>query len=112
MDTKKVISGHLFFDRWVYDKPSLDVNSDGDIVAVSQKSFGPLEVYEWGISSDGTVYEKYQWCEDDWYSDSNYKKEIDKEKLLEKIMTMKELIRDTTLVNEWDEIYNKIVSML
>ncbi len=60
----------------------LTPDKDGNIVIIRLASFGPLEYYEWGINTDNQPYELYQWCEDDFYEDSNYCKIISKEELL------------------------------
>ena len=63
----------------------LKPDKDGNIVLIRFTSFGPLEYYEWGINAENQPYERYQWCEDDFYEDSNYCITISKEKLLKEI---------------------------
>ncbi len=110
-DEKKVISGQLFIDRWIYSKPESKPNKDGKIVVISMKSCGPLEVYEWGIASDRTFYEKYVWCENDLFEDTSYERKISKESFLEQIEKVEELIKDTDL-KDWTYVYDEIVHMI
>ena len=39
----------VFIDRWCYTMPDTAPDEDGIIVLISKKSFGPLEIYEWGL---------------------------------------------------------------
>lgn len=110
-DEKKVISEQLFIDRWIYSKPESKPNKDGKIVVISMKSCGPLEVYEWGIASDRTFYEKYVWCENDLFEDTSYERKISKESFLEQIEKVEELIKDTDL-KDWTYVYDEIVHMI
>ena len=108
---KEIISGKLYIDRWYYDQPSAQPDAEGRIVVISKKSIAPLEVYQWGLTADHKCYEKYSWCENDFFSDSYYEKEISKEALIEQIETMKNLIRDTEL-SFWEEQYNVIIRII
>ena len=40
---------YIFIDRWNITKTDFMPSENGDIVLISIKSFGPLEVYEWGL---------------------------------------------------------------
>lgn len=52
---------------WRYKKPNFVPNKEGNIVLISKASFGPLEVYEWGIDADNNAFERYEWLENDFY---------------------------------------------
>ena len=72
-------------DRWFYEIPDLIPDSEGKTVIVKIKSFGPLEVFEWGIGSDGVPYELYNWCENDLCEHENYCRPTTAETLWKKI---------------------------
>ena len=74
-----------FIGRWCYSMPDAEPNDEGRIVLIRQASFGPLEVYDWGIDEEGIPYEEYEWCENDWFKDDNYFRHISKEELEEQI---------------------------
>ena len=42
----------VFIEHWSYTKPNLIPKKDGNIVIIQKVSFGPLEMYEWGIYSN------------------------------------------------------------
>lgn len=107
MDSK-VIGGELFIDRWVYHKPSLTPDERGNIVIISKCSFGPLEVYEWGIDDDGKPYEMYKWCENDLYEDENGTKAITFEELSRKIDKARQLAANNGL-SDWVGIYELLL---
>lgn len=102
----KVIQDQLFVDRWVYPKPRLTPDKNGNIVMIEKMSFGPLEVYEWGIDSEGKPYEMYKWCEDDYYSDENYTKKIAFSELFNVIDKMVKLTADNGL-SDWARLYKE-----
>ena len=54
---------YVFIDRWCYTMPNTVPDEDGIIVLISKKSFGPLEVYEWGLDNNHNPYERYEWLE-------------------------------------------------
>lgn len=93
----------VFINRWLYDKPDFNRNSDGDIVLISQKSFGPLEIWEWGLDSDNIPYEEYQWCEDDYFADLSGRKQITADELLKVIQSTCKLY-DQNGLSEWSDI--------
>lgn len=68
--------------RWFYDKPDLSPDKDGNVVLISKKSFGPLEVFSWGIDRNDKPYELYEWLENDFYEDESYRQNIAKEELI------------------------------
>ncbi|MDE6620901.1 MAG: hypothetical protein K2K74_10530 [Lachnospiraceae bacterium] len=94
--------------RWFYTKPDFIPDENGNIVLISKKSFGPLEVYEWGIDSDEKVYELYRWLENDFFEDCSYCKYIEREKLLEQLHTVISLFQNNELP-EWADFYEKVV---
>ncbi|MGN0677238.1 MAG: hypothetical protein ACI4K5_05795 [Ruminococcus sp.] len=101
----------IFIDSWCYTKPDLVPNTDGDIVIIKKLSFGPLEIYLWGIDSNNTPYELYEWVENDFYADTNYRKNISKEELLNQINSVISLFANNEL-SEWATIYKKIFERL
>ena len=106
----KVIGGELFVDRWVYRKPNFSPDKNGNIVMISKCSFGPLEVYEWGIDDDGKPYEMYKWCENDLYEDENGTKNITFEELSRKTDEVRQLAADNGL-SDWIKIYDLLLVM-
>ena len=56
-------SKNVFVGNWSYIMPDTKANSNGRIVLIKKLSFGPCEVYEWGIDNNGLPYEEYKWCE-------------------------------------------------
>lgn len=101
----------VFIERWLYSKPDLVPNEDGNIILISKASFGPLEVYEWGIDSNNSPYECYKWIENDFFEDENYFKNIKREELLKQINSVISLFKSNELP-EWVDTYEKIVEML
>lgn len=101
----------VFIEHWCYTKPELIPNENGDIVIIKKMSFGPLEVYEWGIDFNNTPYEWYNWVENDFYKYENYRKNITKEELFNQILSLILLFKENGL-SEWIIIYNKILNDL
>ena len=62
-------SKNVFVGNWSYIMPDTKANSNGRIILIKKLSFGPCEVYEWGIDSNGLPYEEYKWCENEFYKD-------------------------------------------
>lgn len=106
----KVIGGELFIDRWVYHKPNLTPDESGNTVIIQMLSFGPAEVYEWGINSGGKPYEMYKWCENDFYEDENGTKNITFAELGRKINEVRQLAADNCL-SDWVGIYELLLVM-
>ena len=101
----------FFIGRWTYDMPDTKPNPDGRIVLIRMLSFGPLEVYEWGIDAGGLPYEEYKWIENDFYADENYFKHIKKQALTEQIENLISLfIKHES--PEWASIYKEILGWL
>ncbi|MDE7415497.1 MAG: hypothetical protein K2N44_04145 [Lachnospiraceae bacterium] len=98
-------------ERWYYTKPDFIPDKDGNIVLITKKSFGPLEVYEWGIDSNKNAYERYKWLENDFYEDESYCQNIEREKLLEQIHSVISVFRNNELP-EWSDLYEKIIKRL
>lgn len=97
--------------RWFYSIPDLVPDNNGNIVLISKRSFGPLEVYEWGIDADKNAYELYKWLENDFYEDESYCQNIEREKLLEQIHSVISLFRNNSLP-EWADFYEKVIPYL
>ena len=97
--------------RWYYTKPDFVPDKNGTIVLISKKSFGPLEVYEWGIDSNKKAYELYRWLENDFYADESYCQYIEREKLLEQIHSVISLFQHNELP-EWADFYEKVMEHL
>ena len=104
-------SKNIFIGNWSYSMPDTKVNSDGHIVLILKLSFGPCEVYEWGIDNNCIPYEEYQWCENEYFEDESYFKHITKTELIAQI---RNLIREFTEheLPEWANAYNKILDWL
>lgn len=102
----KVISNELVVDRWLCHKPSLTPNKDGNIVMISAASFGPLEVFEWGIDSGGKPYEMYKWCENDFYADESYTKNITYAELEQNVSGIIQLTADNGL-SDWSRLFEE-----
>lgn len=106
----KVIGGELFADRWVYHKPRLALDKNGNIVVIHKASFGPLEVFEWGIDCSGKPYEMYKWCENELYVDENGTKDISFEELGRNIDEVCALASENGL-SEWVRTYEFLRSV-
>lgn len=104
-------SSSVFIGQWLYSKPDLVSNKDGNIILISKASVGPLEVYEWGIDSNNMPYECYKWIENDFFENENYFKNIKREELLKQIDLVILLFKSNGL-SEWVDIYEKIVKSL
>lgn len=103
MDSK-VVGDEFFIDRWVYHKPKLSPDENGNIVVISKASFGPLEVYEWGIDSSGKPYKMYKWCENDFCEVENYVKNITFSELIQKTDDIARLAADNGF-SDWARLY-------
>ena len=106
MKNKSVFIGH-----WCYTIPDLVPKQNGDIVIIKKVSFGPLEVYEWGIDFNNTPYEWYEWVENDFYEDENYRRNITREELFNQILSVVSLFKGNGL-SELVTIYEKILDGL
>lgn len=102
---------YVFIGNWSYLMPDTKPNSDGRIVLIQKLSFGPCEVYEWGIDINSVPYEEYKWCENEYFKDESYFKHITEKELTEQI---EKLIRAFTEngFSEWASHYQKILNSL
>lgn len=100
----------VFINHLLYDEPELVPEKDWKIVLVSKKSFGPLEIWEWGIDNN-IPYERYEWLEDDWFEDSSYRKNITNQELLKVIQSEMQNFIDNQLP-EWSSIYEGVIDRL
>ncbi len=106
----EMLKGH-YFSRWYYSPPKTVPNAEGDMVLIQQCSFGPIEVFEWGVDKNNRPYEQYQWLENDWYEDENYRKKITTAELLNQINRVIALFQQEHLT-EWVEIYQNIAQTI
>jgi len=97
---------NLYLGRWVYHKPDLIPDEKGKIIIISKVSFGPLEVYEWGIDGNGKPYEMYKWCESDLFEYQNYYKIITFDRLKLRIQNMIQ-IAERLKLSDWVMLYQK-----
>lgn len=98
----------VFIGKWLYSKPDLLPDKDGNIVLISKASVGPMEIYQWGIDSNNIPYESYKWLEDDYFKETSYFMNITKEELLNEINSTVSLFRSNGL-SEWADTYEKII---
>ncbi len=78
----------IFVGRWLIGMPSTSPDKNGNTVLISKKSFGPLEIWEWGLDSNDNPYECYQWLEDDFYEDESYCRNIAMDELLNQLYSI------------------------
>ena len=76
---------YIFIDRWNITKADFIPSKNGDTVLISAKSFGPLEVYEWGLDKNQVPYKLYNWLENDFFENDNYRVSITKDELINRI---------------------------
>lgn len=93
----------FFVGQWLYTIHSLRPDENGDTVLMTQASFGPAEYYEWGFDKDNAPYEKYEWCGNDLYKCTNYRKSITEKELTEKIEKAITLFGDNGLTQAVSE---------
>ena len=97
----------IWIDRWLILPPKETSDENGDRVLISMKSFGPLEIWEWGIGSDGTPFMRYAWLENDYYADDNRRKAIPPAELDEKLLFLAKQLHEhgyTELAKRYDAI--------
>ena len=97
----------LNIGRWIYLKPNLTPDKKGNIVIIHKSSFFPLEYYEWGINEDKQAFERYQWCEDDFYEDINYCNKISRDQLIKEIDDLISILFKKGF-NDWANVYKDI----
>ncbi|MEE1071159.1 MAG: hypothetical protein U0L26_02010 [Cellulosilyticum sp.] len=107
MDHVRIFKDSVSIDRWVYDKPTLLLNNNNEIILIFQYSFGPLEWWQWGIDAQGKFFQQYQWCENDLYEDESFKNEISKNEILDKIQHMQSFYKKYNL-SEYVNLYAQI----
>ena len=71
MENKVVTVG-----RWSYSEPAQTSDENGQLVIFSKSSVAPAEIFEWGIDAENHPFERYRWCENDFYEECNYDKTI------------------------------------
>lgn len=103
--------GYVIIDGWIYDRPDLSSDKEGNIVLFSKKCLGPLEIFEWGLDQDQNPYERYAWLEDDYFEDLNYCRTITKEELLKQIAIAVALFEENGL-SEWVHLYEGMIDRL
>lgn len=101
----------VFIEHWCYTKPDLVPNQNGDIIIIKKVSFGPLEVYGWGIDFNNIPYECYKWVENNFYEYENYRRNITREELFNQILLVVSLFKGNGL-SELVTIYEKILDGL
>jgi hypothetical protein len=69
-------------ERTNHERPSPTPGEGGNVVLLRVLSAGPAECWEWGIDAEKRPYEKYQWCEDEFYEDSSFVKVLSTAELL------------------------------
>ncbi len=84
----------VIIGRWHYTRPSWKTDCNRNIIILSKSSFAPAETYEWGISAEKQPYELYKYCENDFYEDSNYCKEISVDELLSQLKNVNLLFKE------------------
>ena len=102
---------YVFIDRWCYTMPNTVPDEDGIIVLISKKSFGPLEVYDWGLDNNHNPYERYEWLENALYEDEKYCKNISEEELLKQIFGIISIFKSNGL-SDWINFYMEILGRL
>ena len=101
----------VFVGNWSYLMPDMKANSEGDIVLIQKLSFGPCEVYEWGLDINSLPYERYKWCENEYFEDESYIKHITRTELIAQIRNVIRVFTEHELP-EWADTYNKILDWL
>ncbi|MBQ8824446.1 MAG: hypothetical protein IJZ64_04355 [Ruminococcus sp.] len=101
------IEKQINIDRWFYSRPYLEYNNNGDLILIKKLSFGPLEIWEYGLNKNGKYYEMYEWLENDYFKDLNHKTEISKEYICKEINSLLDILQKNDL-NNWVELYNDI----
>lgn len=97
----------VFIDRWNYVEPDLSPDKEGNVVLILKMSFGPLEVFEWGLDKNNHPYASYKWLENDFYENENYCITISKEALMKQIdITISQFAKYG--LSEWVDLYEKI----
>ena len=101
----------VFIEHWCYTKPDFVPDEVGNIIIIKKVSFGPLEIYEWGIDFNNVPYERYEWVENDFYKDENYRRNITRKELFNQIHSVVSLLKGNGL-SEWVTTYEKMLDRL
>ena len=88
MESKVVTVG-----RWQYSEPNPRAGRNGQVVIFSKSSVAPAEFFEWGIDAENQPFERYRWCENDFYEESDYDKSISAEELIRQIEEIASLLK-------------------
>lgn len=99
---------YIFIDRWNITKTDFIPSENGDIVLISIKSFGPLEVYEWGLDKNQVPYKLYKWLEDDFFENNNYRMSITKDELINRIQYLISVFERNGQL-DWVDHYKEIL---
>ena len=106
-----IIMKPVFIGNWSYSMPDTKADSEGNIVLIKKLSFGPCEVYVWGLDINNLPYEEYQWCENEYFKDESYFKHITKTELISQIRNVIRVFTENELP-EWANAYNKVLDWL
>ncbi|RGC53818.1 hypothetical protein [Absiella sp. AM29-15] len=102
---------YIFIDRWNITKADFIPSNNGDTVLISAKSFGPLEVYEWGLDKNQVPYKLYNWLEDDFFENDNYRVSITKDELMSRIQYFISIFESNGRM-DWVDYYKEILEKL
>ncbi len=101
--------------RWLYSKPTLEADENGQIVIFTKSSVAPAEIFEWGIDAEKQLFERYRWCENDFYEELNYNKTISEKELIGQIEEISSILKEhgfDTVSEQYNIIKAKINSRL
>jgi len=79
--------------RWSYSEPAQTSDENGQLVIFSKSSVAPAEIFEWGIDAEKHPFERYRWCENDFYEESNYEKTILKKHSFDTVSKQYDMIK-------------------
>ncbi len=99
--------------RWHYSEPTLEADENGQIIVFSKSSFAPAELFEWGIDAENHPFERYRWCENDFYEETDYDKTISKEELIKQLEDAASVLKQhgfDTISEQYDRIKAQIYS--
>ena len=97
--------------RWRYSEPTLKSDENGQIIIFTKSSVAPAEFFEWGIDTEKRLFERYRWCENDFYEGSDYDKTISKEELIKQIEEISSILKKhgfDAVSEQYDTIKAKI----
>lgn len=97
--------------RWQYSEPAFEADENGHIVICSKSSVAPAEFFEWGIDAEKRPFERYRWCENDFYEEANYDKTISKEELTKQIEDIASILKDHGFDAAFEQ-YNRIKTQI